>query len=340
MGFRYRKSINLGHGFRVNMSKSGPGFSFGGKGFRLTRTAKGNIRTTAYIPNTGLSYQKEFKNPLKSRKDNKSSREISDIRDEKTNIDQAYLDKDTIIHDVDIKNIKSDTYEDILKDISNKKNKKMLSYVAIGVGVLLAIINPLFLIISLLGLGYLYLIKDKNQVEIDYDFTDEAKKDHLITNRLLEGILESDRVYLIKAHKNLEDKVQIIDRSDIRISHENPAGFKSNTKNISLVCDDLNILFLPDALLLSKNKDMKILSYENLKIDLRVETFLEDPSDVGDDANVLGKAYLHQNKDGSADKRYKDNKELLEVEYGVLSMSKEQNPDLYIVFSDTNLDGK
>ena len=83
---------------------------------------------------------------------------------------------------------------------------------------------------------------------------------------------------------------------------------------------------------------MKILSYENLKIDLRVETFLEDPSDVGDDANVLGKAYLHQNKDGSADKRYKDNKELLEVEYGVLSMSKEQNPDLYIVFSDTNLD--
>lgn len=63
MGIRFRKSINLGKGFRINMSKTGPGFSWGGKGFRLTKTAKGNIRGTAYIPGTGLSYQKEFKNP-------------------------------------------------------------------------------------------------------------------------------------------------------------------------------------------------------------------------------------------------------------------------------------
>lgn len=44
MGIRYRKSINLGKGFRVNMSKTGPGFSWGGKGYRITRTANGNIR--------------------------------------------------------------------------------------------------------------------------------------------------------------------------------------------------------------------------------------------------------------------------------------------------------
>ena len=50
MGIRFRKSINLGKGFRINMSKTGPGFSWGGKGFRLTKTAKGNIRGTAYIP--------------------------------------------------------------------------------------------------------------------------------------------------------------------------------------------------------------------------------------------------------------------------------------------------
>lgn len=68
MGVRFRKSINLGKGFRINMSKSGPGFSWGGKGFRVTKKANGGFRTTAYIPGTGLSYQKDFSNPLKGGK--------------------------------------------------------------------------------------------------------------------------------------------------------------------------------------------------------------------------------------------------------------------------------
>lgn len=61
MGFRFRKSINLGGGFRINLSKSGIGYSWGMKGFRITKTAKGAIRTTLSIPGTGISYSKENK---------------------------------------------------------------------------------------------------------------------------------------------------------------------------------------------------------------------------------------------------------------------------------------
>ena len=35
MGFRYRKSINLGGGFRINLNKSGIGYSWGVKGSRV-----------------------------------------------------------------------------------------------------------------------------------------------------------------------------------------------------------------------------------------------------------------------------------------------------------------
>ena len=35
MGFRVRKSINLGGGFRINLSKSGIGYSWGTKGYRV-----------------------------------------------------------------------------------------------------------------------------------------------------------------------------------------------------------------------------------------------------------------------------------------------------------------
>lgn len=59
MGFRFRKSINLGGGFRVNLSKSGVGYSLGTKGARITKTAKGTKRTTLSIPGTGISYVSE-----------------------------------------------------------------------------------------------------------------------------------------------------------------------------------------------------------------------------------------------------------------------------------------
>ena len=46
MGWRYRKSLNLGP-FRLNFSKSGIGYSVGGKYFRVTKKADGGMRTTS-----------------------------------------------------------------------------------------------------------------------------------------------------------------------------------------------------------------------------------------------------------------------------------------------------
>lgn len=74
MGIRFRKSINLGHGLRVNLSKSGVGYSWGTKGFRVTKTAKGTTRKTFSIPGTGISYvdessSKKKKTSSKKKKD-------------------------------------------------------------------------------------------------------------------------------------------------------------------------------------------------------------------------------------------------------------------------------
>ena len=55
MGFRFRKSLNVGP-FRMNFSKSGVGYSVGGKGFRFTKKAGGGYRTTSSIPGTGISF--------------------------------------------------------------------------------------------------------------------------------------------------------------------------------------------------------------------------------------------------------------------------------------------
>ena len=59
MGLRYRKSINLGP-VRINLSKSGVGYSVGTKGYRVTKKADGGIRKTVSIPGTGISHVTEY----------------------------------------------------------------------------------------------------------------------------------------------------------------------------------------------------------------------------------------------------------------------------------------
>lgn len=61
MGFRFKKSFNIGKFLRINLSKSGVGYSFGTRGFRISKTATGRTRKTVTLPGTGLSYQTESK---------------------------------------------------------------------------------------------------------------------------------------------------------------------------------------------------------------------------------------------------------------------------------------
>lgn len=58
MGLRIRKSAKFGP-LRINLSKSGVGYSVGGRGFRVTKKSNGGLRTTASAPGTGISYVKE-----------------------------------------------------------------------------------------------------------------------------------------------------------------------------------------------------------------------------------------------------------------------------------------
>jgi hypothetical protein len=59
MGFRYRKSVKLGGGLRLNLSKRGIGISAGVKGLRFGIGPSG-ARITAGIPGTGLYYEKRL----------------------------------------------------------------------------------------------------------------------------------------------------------------------------------------------------------------------------------------------------------------------------------------
>lgn len=56
MGLNFRKSINLGKGFKLNIGKKSVGISGGVKGARVSVNSSGRKTATFSIPGTGLSY--------------------------------------------------------------------------------------------------------------------------------------------------------------------------------------------------------------------------------------------------------------------------------------------
>jgi len=65
MGFYYRKSVNLGP-FRVNLSKSGVGYSVGGRGFRVGTSARGKkycLARSQRVSPVGLLFEQATERP-------------------------------------------------------------------------------------------------------------------------------------------------------------------------------------------------------------------------------------------------------------------------------------
>ena len=60
MGWSFRKSINFGP-LRINLSKSGVGYSVGGKDLRVGVNAKGKRYEEMTVPGTGLHYRSSKK---------------------------------------------------------------------------------------------------------------------------------------------------------------------------------------------------------------------------------------------------------------------------------------
>ena len=58
MGFRFRRSIKVAPGVRINLSKSGVSTSIGARGAHVT-IGHGQVRETVGIPGSGLSYTEQ-----------------------------------------------------------------------------------------------------------------------------------------------------------------------------------------------------------------------------------------------------------------------------------------
>ncbi len=321
MGIRYRKSINLGGGFRVNISKSGVGYSWGVKGARLTQTAKGTTRTTLTLPGTGLSYVEETKNKGKSNRVNQNNNSVG----QSTEI-------------LNVKVINSQEYSDFLNQIKKVRRYNFFSNILMLMFIYFYI--PVLFFVGIIGVSLKIYVRKVMSIKMDYEFEDDSLEDVNKTKTVYELLMQNNMLWQVVSQNKGNRKTNggascIVDRINLKLLNKAPYYIKPNVSIFGAKLRSQKVYFLPDKLLILSGRKIVAMSYDDLEIQFSKVRFT-DMGKVPKDAKILNWTWLYVNKNGSPDKRYKNNRKVPICEYGTIIIKSEDK--LYLEFSCSNSD--
>lgn len=97
MGFRFRKSIKIAPGVRLNIGKKSASISVGGRGVRHTISSTGRRTSSISIPGTGISYTKSHYTKPKSKSHLTNTQDYVDPFQEVTDFNN-YIEQITSFH--------------------------------------------------------------------------------------------------------------------------------------------------------------------------------------------------------------------------------------------------
>ncbi len=313
MDWRYRKSINLGGGFRINLSKSGIGYSWGVKGYRVTKTANGKIRRTYSIPGTGISYVEDTP---------KTKKVIPKQTDARTLTigDTTYF--------------KSENLDEMSKnDIVLEKldNIHKLNYIA-NILCMLIVFIPIGLIIK--GIIALY-----GKIYLDYEFDGYSEEKNNVLNTIIEEMNKNQKIWRVNTSvKNADLKyssgaTNSITRTKIKIYKGTPWYLKSNVDVYYISIGNEKVYLTPDRIIIFKGFKVRGCKYNNLDFDISNSRYIEEEV-VPKDAKIISYTWKYVNKNGGPDKRFNNNRQLPICDYGRLSVTSNEGINFRIQCSN------
>lgn len=321
MGFRMRKSINLGGGFRINLSKSGIGYSWGVPGYRVTRTARGTTRRTFSVPGTGLSYVEE----TGRRKRPQSAVEV----------DNSYVRP---IVTADMAQLKAANEDDITNTIERTLRFNRLSNILLWCA-LLAFINGLFLLVPIVGVALKVVLRRVGVIELDYSFDAEKGPEYEKKINAWLQLAESKKFWQITKEKtNLNTKKHAgaktsVERMPCAIKKDAPFYIRANVPIVQLKLVNETMLLLPDKILIVRGTQVASVSYVDVTVRVSTVRFVEEDG-VPADAKVVGHTWKYVNKSGTPDRRFKDNRQLPICLYGTVEMTSSNGINLEMHISN------
>ncbi len=336
MGYRFRKSVNFGI-FRVNFSKSGIGYSVGGKGFRYTKTATGRTRATISAPGTGLSYVVE---QGKRKKKNNLQKNNTILPNDNTRELLYSLDNN--------ENMVSASREDFVDAINRyfkgKKRIKRVIPLFFLLFIVLMVISLLvpdeqssrsfqMLIVRFILLDILAFVGSiialpvyslAKRVKVFYDF-DEAGTEYV--NSLysaIDALQSCDAIWKVSRAFSSERRISggassSLDMEPIKIKEKTPKFLKTDETCYYIKCRAEEYFILPDMLVVLSKNSLSAIALDDLDILITDTEFVTGTPPK--DATILYYTWKFVNNDGSPDRRYKNNVRLSVIQSGQIDFT-------------------
>ena len=124
----------------------------------------------------------------------------------------------------------------------------------------------------------------------------------------------------------------LVQRSPTDLTYKLPYAIKSNITPPALRVGAQTIYFFPDVALIQDGLTFGAVGYADLQLTWQVSNSIV-PDDVPDDARIIGYAWQHPNKDGTPDRRYRENRQLPICAYEAMHISSPQGVNELVEFS-------
>jgi uncharacterized protein YgiM (DUF1202 family) len=178
------------------------------------------------------------------------------------------------------------------------------------------LIGTVFFLVA--GIFFFNIDRKRLAVEIHYEMDEKMK--YFYEQFLLQfsDVRKSQRVWQYlhsrrtNGYKYTAGAGSLIDRISVRgISiNKSPVKFlKTNIKTPNIRLKNTDLYFFPERLVIKRGNKFAGVFYKHLKIENKVSRFIEDEV-VPSDAEVVDHTWRYLNKNGSPDRRFKDNRRL------------------------------
>lgn len=336
MGFRFRRSIKILPGLRLNLSGSGASVSVGPRGFHYTVGPKGT-RVTAGIPGTGLSWS-EYTPHARSRPDVPRISESSFQDEPLAPADEPINPALAAIENAPAEEINAYSTTE-LAPILNSASRKLRFAPLIQLLSILVFVAALFHANQLsLGLSALYatafvpiaifLDRYRRSVRIVYTPQGTVAQIARALADSFEDLLACKSIWIIRAEGSTADwkrnagATTLSQRKKANVRFDTPSCICGGSKFPTLKLGADEIYLLPDAALIITQGSVAAVHYQDLEVSNSRTRFIEEES-VPADSPIVGRTWRYVNKKGGADRRFNFNKELPICVYGEMGFRSE-----------------
>jgi Protein of unknown function (DUF4236) len=329
MGLRFRRSLKLLPGVRINLSGSGASVSLGARGFHYTIGPRGT-RVTAGLPGTGLSWT-QF-SPYAS--NSPTPGEASPPQPNLSPIDQHHHDSLQAIQNSSANEINSFSTSE-LAPILNSANRRLRLAPAVQLLCILLFVATLLqpnhqsvgvsaLFATIFVPIAIFLDRYRRSVKVAFESEGLVARIAEALSVAFAELTQSEAIWIVHAEGRTSDwkrnagATSLTRRAKTKLRFSKPHCIRGSAKLPSFQVGSDEIYLLPDAALIIVNGQVASVAYRELDFSMNVVRFIEDGR-VPSDTTVADYTWRYVNKSGAPDRRFVNNIQLPVCLYGELA---------------------